>query len=74
MSRKKTYKIPVCWEVSGFVEVEANSMKEAIEEFDREIVDVCDLPQETEYIDGSFHRSCDDIPIGDAAEIYEHYQ
>ena len=74
MSQNKIHKIPVTWEVCGFVEVEAESMEKAIQKFDQEIADTCDLPQEAEYVDGSFHRSCDDLPMGDAAEIYESYQ
>lgn len=70
----KVFKIPVCWEVSSFVKVEADSMEDAINKFDKEILEECELPQETEYIDGSFRRSCDDLPIGDAAVIYEVYQ
>lgn len=74
MSQKRIFKIPVTWEVCGFVEVESESMEGAIKEFDEKIINECDLPQEAEYVDGSFHRSCDDLPIGDAAEIYEPYQ
>lgn len=74
MSQQKIFKIPVCWEVSGFVEVEADSMENAIRKFDEEIIDQCELPTETTYIDGSFQRSMDDLPIEDAVNMYELYQ
>lgn len=74
MSQQKIFKIPVCWEVSGFVEVEADSMENAIRKFDEEIIDQCELPTETTYIDGSFQRSMDDFPIEDAVNMYELYQ
>lgn len=55
------YKIPVYWQLSGIIEVEANSLQEAIEEFDRnEHGDGVsyDLPEEGSlYIDGSFERA-----------------
>lgn len=74
MSQQKIFKIPVCWEVSGFVKVEADSMENAIRKFDEEIIDQCELPTETTYIAGSFQRSMDDLPIEDAVNAYELYQ
>lgn len=70
----KKYKIPVTWEVAGFVEVEAESIEKAINKFDNEIVDACELPKSEVYVDGSFGRSCRDLPISDAAEVYMNYQ
>lgn len=70
----KKFKIPVTWEATGFVEVEADTIEEAISKFDNEIVDTCDLPKSEAYIDGSFDRSCKDLPISDAAEVYMNYQ
>jgi hypothetical protein len=46
----KTYKINVVWQMYGSVEVEANSLEEAVKEVD----DGVSLPDNGEYIDGSF--------------------
>lgn len=56
---KKTFKIPVSWEASGFVKIEAETLEQAIEIFDI-IEDEIPLPLEEEYIDGSFKRSEDE--------------
>ena len=48
-------KLPVTWEVCGIVEVEANSIEEAIAKFD-EGCDYIPLP-DGEYVDGSFDLS-----------------
>ena len=50
----KTYKIPVSWEVYGSVEIDAESVEEAINIFDEQSDDI-PLP-EGNYIDGSFKR------------------
>jgi hypothetical protein len=50
-----TWKIPVTWEVFGIVEIEAESLDEAIEIFD-EKEDQIKLPFDSEYIDASFKR------------------
>ena len=52
---KKVWKIPVTWEVYGIVEIEAESLDEAIKIFD-ETEDEISLPLDSEYIDGSFKR------------------
>lgn len=49
-------KLPVNWEVSGFVELEADNIEEAIEKFDAEC-DFIPLPDDGEYVDGSFNLS-----------------
>lgn len=57
------FKIPVEWSVYGVVEIEADSMEEAVDEFDETIDDI-PLPDQSEYIDDSFRRetgSNDDI-------------
>lgn len=56
---KKTFKIPVSYECSGFVKIEAETLEQAIEIFDI-IEDEIPLPLEEEYIDGSFKRSEDE--------------
>lgn len=41
----KKFKIPVTWEMSGFVEVEAESLEDAVERFDNGYGDMCGLPK-----------------------------
>ena len=53
----KTFKIPVTWGSWGIVEVEAETLDEALNKFDRD-EDQYPLP-EAEYIDGSFEREKD---------------
>lgn len=48
------YKIPVSWEEYGFVKIEADSLQQAIEIFDRQSDDI-PLP-EGNYVDGSWRR------------------
>lgn len=52
-------KLPVTWEVCGLVEVEANSIEEAVEYFNQNSSDI-ELPENPEYVDGSFVLSGDD--------------
>jgi hypothetical protein len=49
-----TYEIPVLWEASGYVRVEAESIEQAIQ-----LAKDCDLPEDHEYIDGSFEVNID---------------
>lgn len=49
-----TFNIPVSWEVYGSVEIDAESVEEAINIFDEQSDDI-PLP-EGNYIDGSFKR------------------
>lgn len=51
---KKIFKIPVSWEVYGFIEILGSTFEEAIQIFD-EHEDEYSLP-EGDYIDGSFKR------------------
>lgn len=51
---KNEYKIPVSWEEYGFVKIEADSLQQAIEIFDRQSDDI-PLP-EGNYVDGSWRR------------------
>lgn len=57
---KKTWKIPVTWEVCGEVDIEANSLEEAVEIF-KEKMDEVPLPSESYYVDGSFKLTTDNI-------------
>lgn len=49
----KAFKIPVSWSVYGEVEIEAETLQQAIEIFTRD-EDMMPLPLDSEYIDGSF--------------------
>ena len=59
----KTYKIPVTWEVYSHIEVEADSLEEAIKIFDDKENSDEDygLPTDPEYVDGSFKREDEEI-------------
>lgn len=53
----KTFKIPVMWEVYSHIDIEAETLDEAIKIFDNfEKTEGYSLPTEPEYIDGSFKR------------------
>ncbi len=54
------FKLPVCWELSSIIEIEADSLKEAIEKFDANN-DYIPLPNNGEYTEGSFGLSDRDI-------------
>ena len=57
----KTYKIPVVWQMHGYVEVEADSMSEAVNKaYD------APLPEDGSYIEGSFE--VDESAIVDEVE------
>ena len=47
----KYYEIPCSWEVYGTLEVEANSLEEAIKLAER---DDSPMPDDSDYVDGSF--------------------
>lgn len=67
----KTFKIPVEWSVYATVEIEAETLEEAIKIFDK-TEDEIPLPTDTDYIDGSFQRcsqGTDDIQ--DDVEYYK---
>ena len=50
-------KLPVTWQVTGTVEVEADSIEDAIMNF---VGGDHELPDETGYVEGSFELSTDD--------------
>lgn len=58
---KKTFRLPVTWEVCGFVNVTAESLEEAVQDFN-ENVDEYELP-DSEYVDGTFRLTEDNIEI-----------
>ena len=49
-------KLPVTWEAFGIVEIEANSIEEAVNYFN-ENSDYINMPKNSEYVDGSFRLS-----------------
>ena len=53
----KTYRIPCTWTVSATMEIQANSLGEAIE-----IANEAPLPTDTDYIEGSFEINNQIIP------------
>lgn len=53
----RTFKIPVSWEVSSVIKVEADSLEDAIKKFDEhENEEGYKLPTDGDYVDGSFER------------------
>lgn len=63
-NRMNKYKIPVSFEVLCTIEIEANSLEEAIKEFDKYEEEVgYELPHHDgwEYIDRSFKREDDEF-------------
>ena len=58
--KTKEWKIPVCWEVFSTVNVRAATLEEALR-YVREDPDDMPLPTDTDYIDGSFGPSMDDV-------------
>ena len=64
---KKTFKIPVTWEVYDVIKVEAETLDEALQIFDKTESDTEEglevgypLPTEPGYVDGSFKRETDE--------------
>lgn len=53
-------RVAVTWEMCGYVDIEADTMEEAMEKFNRES-DYIKLPTNAEYVDGSFQLSSDDV-------------
>lgn len=53
-------RIPVIWEMCGMVEIEADSLEEAIAGF-YSVEDDLPLPECSDYVDGSFAISTDDL-------------
>ena len=72
-------RLPVSWEVCGMVEIEANTINEAMDIFEK-TQDHIPLPNDFDYVDGSFdlttkepeviHLYNEDVPIGSSTIIY----
>ena len=56
----KTWKIPVCWAMMGTVNVEADTLEEAIE-IARDDKGVIPIPDNGDFIDGSWDVDCVDV-------------
>ena len=56
----KTYKIGVVWQMYGYVEVEANSLEEAVKEVEDGGGDI-PLPSVADYVEGSFEVDHDGL-------------
>ena len=57
---KKTWKVPVTWEVYSTVEVEAETIEEALAIVIKDEDDM-PLPTENYYVDGSFRPTTEDL-------------
>ena len=53
-------KLAVTWQMCGYVDIDADTMEEAMEKFYEES-DHIKLPRDGEYVDGSFELSTDDV-------------
>ena len=53
-------KVAVTWEMCGYVDIDADTLEEAMEKFNNES-DYIKLPTNGEYIDGSFQLTSDDV-------------
>ena len=61
--------VAVTWEMCGYVDIDAETMEEAMEKFN-ENSDYIKLPTNGEYVDGSFQLSSEDVEEMEAmAEI-----
>jgi hypothetical protein len=58
----KIFKIPVTWEMCGFVKIEANTIEEAMRFVNEDEYDI-ELPNVSNYVDGSFALSTTDPEI-----------
>lgn len=59
-SGERDMKVAVTWEMCGYVDIEANNMEEAMKKFHSES-DHIKLPEDGEYVDGSFQLSSNDV-------------
>lgn len=59
---EKTFKIPVVWEMCGYVNIKAASISKAIEKF-KAVSDGIELPESSKYVDGSFELATEDEGI-----------
>jgi hypothetical protein len=55
---KKTYHIPVSWQMSGVYHIEAESLQQALQ-----IAEDSNLPEDSDFIDGSYEVNEEMIPF-----------
>lgn len=55
-------RIAVVWQECGYIEVEADNIEEAMNKF-REDPDYYNFPYDSEYVDGSFELSTNDVEV-----------
>lgn len=60
VKKVKIMKVAVTWEVCGYVDIEAETMEEAMEKFNKDS-ETIPLPADFEYVDGSFQLSSNDV-------------
>ena len=60
MNNMVAFYLPVTWEECGVVEIEANTIEEAIAYFNENTDDI-ESPADTNYVDGSFCLSSSDV-------------
>lgn len=77
MSNKKIFKLPVEWAVFGTIEIEAESLEDALKIFCKTENEI-ELPTERDYIEDSFKLSTDASPYinieATAKEIRDYYE
>ena len=56
----KTWKIPVCWTMMGTVNVDANTLDEAIE-IAKDDAGIIPIPDDGTFMDGTWEVDCTDI-------------
>lgn len=56
----KTWKIPVCWTMMGTVDVDANTLDEAIE-IAKDDAGIIQIPDDGTFMDGTWEVDCTDI-------------
>ena len=62
-------KVAVTWEMCGYVDIDAETMEEAMKKF-KEDSEFIALPNDGEYVDGSFQLTSEDVEEMEAmAEI-----
>ena len=77
MSNKKVFELPVEWAVFGKIEIEAESLEDALRIF-CETEDEIGLPTDNDYIDGSFKLATESSPYVNieetAKELRDYYK
>lgn len=69
----KTWRVPVTWEMCGEVIVEAPTLEDAMV-YARDDNNFLPLPDEKEYVDGSWHLSHDMSEIDAVRELWNYGQ